>query len=422
MVDPISLIVMALVSGALAGIQSAAQDSVTTAYGELKAVLLRKYSSRDHAGLATAIAGVEREPRSPTAVATLRGQLQLTGAEHDPEVYELANLLVTIIDDPMTHLAATGPLEAAQRQAGARAVGRVLDRHMGTVMQARSDHETEDTGLLTTNMSSSDLPKAVRDEILSLHGDIRDIIERISAQIEDGNYREAESAIQTMPMGKADRQRAIRLINADKQVHVSYQTLRVTVELFGELNQNVLAKIERETSPDRESNMMLGNAILIYELTEYVIRHIEGFTVVGNDDVETLNRENQTRLAALRQQQKELEEQASEEGIEPSARTHILEDIRNRDGAIDELEREWASYVSEIRKLHMTVGEIRAKVKTLELIRNNARLQIGVLQAVAMLRFLKQNSDAIQGTIEALKGFRLAPLSPNRVRRLLGIR
>jgi hypothetical protein len=100
----------------------------------------------------------------------------------------------------------------------------------------------------------------------------------------------------------------------------------------------------------------------------------------------------------------------------------ILEDIHHRDGAIDELEKEWISYVGEIGKLHLTVNEIQAKVRTLELIRDNARLQIGVLQAVAMLRFLKQNSDALRGTIETLKGFRLAPLSPNRVRRLLGIR
>jgi hypothetical protein len=319
-VDPISLIVMALVSGALAGVQSAAQDAVKTAYGELKAALLRKYSSPDHSGLATAIAGIEREPQSTMATATLREQLRLTGAEHDPEVHELASQLVAIIDDPMGHLAATTPVEVAKRQAGAQAVGRVLDRHMAAVMKARSDYETEDTGLLTTDVGASDLPAAVRDEILTLHSDVRDVIERISAQIEDGNYREAEAAIQTMPMGRADRGRAIRLIEADKRVHVSYQTLRITVELFGELNQSVLLKIERESSPDRESNMMLGNAILIYELTEYVIRHIEGFTVVGNDDIEALNRENQARMATLRKQQRDLQKQVSDDAIEESAR------------------------------------------------------------------------------------------------------
>jgi hypothetical protein len=39
---------------------------------------------------------------------------------------------------------------------------------------------------------------------------------------------------------------------------------------------------------------------------------------------------------------------------------------------------------------------------------------------MAMLRFLKLNAEAVKGTIDTLKGFRLAPLSPTRVQRLVG--
>ena len=49
------------------------------------------------------------------------------------------------------------------------------------------------------------------------------------------------------------------------------------------------------------------------------------------------------------------------------------------------------------------------------------RIQILTLQLVAMLRVLTQNSESIRGAVASLKGFRLAPLSSVRVRRLLGI-
>ena len=74
-----------------------------------------------------------------------------------------------------------------------------------------------------------------------------------------------------------------------------------------------------------------------------------------------------------------------------------------------------------VESLHSMIGKVCKKLPTLEIIRDNALLQIGVMQEVAMLRFLKLNAEAIKGTISSLQSFRLAPLSPSRVRRLIGL-
>lgn len=418
--DPITLIVSALINGLLAGVSSAAEDSVKAGYGSLKRALLAKFASPQHPALKIAIDQLERDPGSAKAVAAVEQELRNVGADQDPEVRLLASTLAGILDDPMQHLA-NDPVELASRQAGLQAVGQVMERHMNTVMMARSAHSVDDTDLLTSRIASTRVPQAVRDEIMSLHGDVRDIIEQIAARIESGKYRDAELAIQSMPLAHNERERARRLVEADQRVHVSYQTLRITVELFGGLNKTVLSNIERETSRQREANMMLGNAILIYELTDFVINYVEAFAVTGDADIASLHQETVAKISELRNQHDLLERQASAADVEPAVRAQTLDDIRNRRGAIDVLEQEWSSYVAEIEKVHEAVGEVRSKLATLELIRENARVQISVIQLVAMLKFLKQNSDAIQGTIEALKGFRLAPLTSNRVRRLLGV-
>lgn len=261
----------------------------------------------------------------------------------------------------------------------------------------------------------------MRTELLGLHQRMRTIIEEIAQRIEDAKFRDAETALEGMGMGYNEARRAASLVRADKQIHTSYQALRITVEFFSGLNQMVLARVEQETAPGRQSDMMLGNAILIFELTEFVIRYIETFAVRGADHVESLHADAKRRIAGLHAQQEKLAEQARQPDIIESTRQQTLVDIENRRSAIDELDREWDNYLGEIEGLDSSVDQIRAKLPTLRLIQENARVQIGLLQLVALLRFLRQSSDTIQGTVDALQGFQLAPLSSARVRRLLGL-
>jgi hypothetical protein len=182
-----------------------------------------------------------------------------------------------------------------------------------------------------------------------------------------------------------------------------------------------LASIDRERSTAREANLVLGNAITVFELTEFVIRYVERFRLDGHDDIHRLHREAKVRLDAKRTEQQALARRASAPAIEADVREQILDVIRTRESAIGELEREWDKYLSEIDSMRSAISEVYAKVPTLEVIRDNARLQIDVMQEVAVLRFLRLNADALKGTISTLQGFRLAPLSGSRVRRLIGV-
>ena len=85
------------------------------------------------------------------------------------------------------------------------------------------------------------------------------------------------------------------------------------------------------------------------------------------------------------------------------------------------LEGEWASYVESIRSMNNDLGSIRDKIPTLEVIRENAKIQINLIQAVAMLQILRNNVGTLQATILTLENMRLVSLTPTRVRRLLGL-
>lgn len=175
-------------------------------------------------------------------------------------------------------------------------------------------------------------------------------------------YKDTERAIAGLQIGYNERQRATSLVRADKQVHVSYQAPKVTVELFSQLNQNALDGIERETSPERQSDMMWGNAIRIYELTDLVISYIDSFTVKGADEIEALYMETKGRIEEIKGRQCDVAERANGPGVEPTVRRQMLDDVQKRQFAIDELVHEWDKYVREVKELESTIDQVQTKV------------------------------------------------------------
>jgi hypothetical protein len=159
---------------------------------------------------------------------------------------------------------------------------------------------------------------------------------------------------------------------------------------------------------------------MIYELADFVINFIASFTLGGSAELEGLHQETLRRIAKSHEDQERLAASAKRDGIEPAVRDGILEDVRHRTAALDLFRDEWNRYVDDTKQFYTRVEEVQNKIPTLELIRENARIQLNVLELVAMLRFLRANADAVRATVDSLQGFRLAPLTPTRVRRLLG--
>lgn len=418
MIDPVTLIVGALVTGALEGVQTSARSAVVEGYTKLREYLARRYGGQVEASISL----LEQHPHSRPVQAAVAEELRNAGADTDQELTQLARRLMLLIEGPEAFVESTpppDPVEQLRRTTGLRTVGQLLEQHVGKVLAIRSQYDLNDVDLLSGNIARErDLPRQVRDEVTGLHQRIRAVIEQIAFQIEQGRYEEVEQAVAGLS-GFAERDRAQRLIQADKQVQIAYDALRLTVEYFSQLNKSVLARIERETSADKQSTMMFGNAVMIYELTDFVIGYIEAFTV--SNDLEKFQVEAKKRIQHTRDQQNVLAEMVGAADVEPLVRDQTLEDIRSREAAFDELEKEWDTYLGEVGQLRVKVDEVRGKVPTLAIIRENARIQIMTLQLVAMLRFLKQNSDSIKGAVDTLQGFRLAPLSSSRVRRLVGV-
>jgi hypothetical protein len=165
--DPASLIVAALVSGILAGVTRSAQHAVYEGYLDLRSAILCGYGARSGGSLEQAIKALEVEPTLPDRQTALARQLQFVGADQDPQLQKLANELISLVEDPMQRL--VSPIEQAHHHAGVRAVARIMDRHINTVLNLRERLRLDDTDLLTASDGrSSNVPREVSDEVARL--------------------------------------------------------------------------------------------------------------------------------------------------------------------------------------------------------------------------------------------------------------
>jgi hypothetical protein len=289
-------------------------------------------------------------------------------------------------------------------------------------MELREQLDVEDIGLLTSEVGKNRcIPEQVKVRLKSLHDKMRRLVEEVARRIEAQKYQSAEEAISGLSTSKHEKNRSLALVEADKKVNISCQTLKIAVELFGELNKHILHELENAShvGGGEERNLLFGNALLVYELADFVIHFIEDFQPMGREEIGAIHAQMQNEIAAFKEDLRCLRKQAESPEIEEDVRATTLRAINDRDKAVEIVEREWSSYLESLDSRESTTDALKGKLRTLYLIRDNAKSQISALAIIAVLQFVKHNTEAIEATVQQLAKMKLAPLTPDRVRRLI---
>lgn len=92
--DPITLIVAALVAGGAAGLQSAAGDAIKDAYAGLKGLITRHFDAKPEVTVA-----IEQARQSPEVwTEPLKDALTKAGADQVPEIVRAAQELMNLVE------------------------------------------------------------------------------------------------------------------------------------------------------------------------------------------------------------------------------------------------------------------------------------------------------------------------------------
>ncbi|MGK7957204.1 MAG: hypothetical protein AB4063_18440 [Crocosphaera sp.] len=319
-------------------------------------------------------------------------------------------------------------LEKADQKAGKEAMVKILEEHMNLLMDVRQKYpleEQEGRELLSSNIvQAKDVPQQVRQDLAKLHSTMQMVIETVASKIEERKYKSCQEAIQKMGLTPNELHKVDKLVKADQNLNLSCQSLKIATEYFKEVNCYIIDEINKaEKSQDKsqERKLVIANAVMVYEMTDFIIKYLESFQLKGKDEILQLQGEMSKKIDNLRQQTQELKKQAEEPDILDSFRKNTLLSIEARKKAIQKIEEEWQHYLEKIQAQESSVNSLTKVLPSLKLHKANAQQQLYLLEIMTIINILNSSLNALDSTIKTLEGMELVSIDEGRVGRLLGL-
>lgn len=316
-------------------------------------------------------------------------------------------------------------LDDADKQAAGDAMEEALNEYVQVMLDRRKVLSINNADLTTRRAQElSNIPQQIRQQARDLHEHMRYIITKAAENVEARRYQNAGQAIQDMDLGFNEQQRAHALVRTDRKFNTSCQTVRVCMELFGEINNRVLRKLDDAVirgDGKVEKQMLLGNAVMVYELADFLAKFIETFRVQGADEFHKIHGDMKSFSSEIRSEISALRKKAANKDVNETVRERVLKNADNREKAVCEMDREWDILMSDITKAQQQVAVVGRHLPTIQLIKDDADNQLKVLQALEIVNIIKGSLGAIDAAKLALDGIALADMGEQRIRRLLGI-
>lgn len=293
-------------------------------------------------------------------------------------------------------------------------VEKVLD--LQRMVSLRSSEILSDS---IANSNAKTIPKKVKSFVVGNSALVRRIIEGVALEIEKNEFKSIDEVINSMDLAKIDQIRITKFFDAQKSFNLSFNSLKLTIDIFMDLNNKVLEELSNSTDAASNIKARLKNAILVYELTSFVVEYIEKFELTGIDNIIAVKKEVFDDLDANSQLDSDIRA-SIERATDANTKKSTLRDLENRMRMRQSIKEEWDSFVTRINTAKSQVSSVKGFLNDLKLTRDNAKSQIDILGLFAMTSLMKENITCIE-RIGDLKNMQLAPLTADEACKLLNI-
>lgn len=311
-------------------------------------------------------------------------------------------------------------------QAGKNAVRNTLNDHFKVVDKIQNNYELTNASLICSNIEANkDISKSLRKSVASLGTAIRAMIIETARKVENRTFLTVEEAIKNIKFNKLQTDRANSICSGQKEIRASYQSLRVSIEVFRRINYELLNEIKesKTTSSSRKQiDLLLKNSILVYELANVIVNILEEFQLKGKDILLTVRQEIINEIKKNKDEDdKLLLRYKDNTDVSDALLKGAINDINLREQNRNIVMKLWNDMVVKIEEMEKNVTVIQKQISNLSLLRDNAKNQLDFLQIVTVTQMMKDNLDAVEGLLQ-IDEIPLATLTPDYLCDLLGIK
>ena len=309
---------------------------------------------------------------------------------------------------------------------GAEKIQKRLDQHLGRVLSVRKDVAINNSGLVTNELISKipTLRWYVKRKITNLRSELKEILWEIATEHENRRFEPLRKDFEQMNgVSKLHLDRGLAILENERKMFISYHSLFFACKACADVNKAMLGQINNlrlgEKSGDNELELLLKNAIIVFEVTSLIIEMIQQFRLQGFQEFQTLRDEVLKELAVAESNSQRNVDQANHPSIPPHQKVETITRHRNLKEGANLVRMQWQRFEDQIWSMQQNAGELAQRLPSLALTRDNAKVQLDFLELLAVTQMMNQNIQAIEG-LSSLE-LDLAPLSPDDVRRLIGL-
>ncbi len=318
------------------------------------------------------------------------------------------------------------PLATAVRKGTAKLAKR-LEKHIRTVRKVRKGMAIKNSSLVTGDIQKH-IPAMrflIRRQVGQLQAELKELIWTVAVEHEKGKFESMLEKFQGMNgVSKFHADRGTKIIEREKEMFVSYSSLFIACKACGEINRGLLSQISHErlsaNDAENELELLFQNAIIVFETTSLIIGMIQNFQFKGLSEFQTLKTCIFKELAEAEQNSQQTVDKSASRGIPSSQREETIARHRNLIESAIQVRSQWHHFEDQIKSMQQNVSALGQRIPSLELTRDNAKVQLDFLELVAVTRMMDQTIRDIEG-LGSLE-LDLAPLTPYDVCRLIGLK
>ncbi len=263
----------------------------------------------------------------------------------------------------------------------------------------------------------------MRAELRELRERIRFAIYHVAELIElDSVRRNTQRADLARSADYHQLQKLNRAAQGEYEFHVSYRSLAVAMKIFAQVNRQLkqeAAKASRQGVRRDELDFQTQSALLVFEFLDVIIGHLKNFQIGGEDTLKSLYREIESDVkaneAADRDLEKRMDAIADQSAIRNDRR--ILE---NRKAGRRMVLEKWQGLLDKLARASDKATRFTSKIAILEVKRDNARNQIGLMALLRLANFADENIQAVEALLD-FDGLELEILEPEDFASLLNM-
>lgn len=276
-------------------------------------------------------------------------------------------------------------------------------------------------------LANREIHQTIKTAIRERSENIRKIIAATAYFIEEQKIKSVDEIMQRA--GEAlqayDRKRLANLADAQKNLNLSYATLSAIVEIFKRANTAVIGEITELGQADNEAKriektkLYLKNAIIMYELSSFVIDYLSSFGLAGIEDLKHIREEVLADVKKGQAADEKLERDLH--GVSVGIREMTLTEIAQRKIFRQKVVQKWDETMKRINGQIGSTSNAKNFIKDLTAIRDNMRGRIDILNIAATTNLVQSSISSMDTLATGLHGWELPPLDETAARELLGM-